>query len=254
MTNMFSLENKVAFVTGAARGIGLAIATGWAEAGADIACFDLDQDNADRAAASIRQLGRKAIGIAGDVSDPGSVADAVALTARELGGLHIALNNAGIAHSAPAEDLKADDWRRMIDVNLTGVFLTAQAEARVMLANGGGSIVNIASMSGTIVNRGLTQAHYNTSKAGVMHLTKSLAVEWARRGVRVNSLSPGYTLTAMTQRPEIAAMRADWESQTPMGRMVELSELVGPATFLASDASSACTGIDLIVDCGFVCW
>jgi NAD(P)-dependent dehydrogenase (short-subunit alcohol dehydrogenase family) len=254
MNSMFSLENKVAFVTGAARGIGHGIATGWAEAGADIACFDLDQDGADRAAASIRQLGRKAIGIAGDVTDARSVAGAVARTARELGGVHIALNNAGIAHSAPAEDLTADDWRRMIDVNLTGVFLAAQAEARVMLANGGGSIVNMASMSGTIANRGLTQAHYNAAKAGVRHLTKSLAVEWARRGIRVNSLSPGYTLTPMTERPEVAGMRSDWESQTPMGRMVRVSELVGPATFLASGASSACTGIDLVVDCGFVCW
>jgi NAD(P)-dependent dehydrogenase (short-subunit alcohol dehydrogenase family) len=254
MGNMFSLEAKVAFVTGAARGIGLAIATGWAEAGADIACFDFDRDGADQAAASIRQLGRQAIGIGGDVTDAGSVADAVALTARELGGVHIALNNAGIAHQAPAEDLTADDWRHMIDVNLTGVFLTAQAEARVMLAGGGGSIVNIASMSGTIVNRGLAQAHYNASKAGVMHLTKSLAVEWARRGIRVNSLSPGYTVTPMTERPQVAAMRPDWESQTPMGRMVQMSELVGPAIFLASDASSACTGADLIVDCGFVCW
>ena len=150
MKNMFSLGTKVAFVTGAARGIGLAIATGWAEAGADIACFDLDQDGADRAAASIRQLGRKAIGIAGDVTDAGSVASAVALTARELGGVHVALNNAGIAHSAPAEDLTAGDWRRVIDVNLSGVFLTAQAEARVMLANGGGSIVNMASIPGSI--------------------------------------------------------------------------------------------------------
>ena len=165
--------------------------------------------------------------------------------------VHIALNNAGIAHSAPAEELTAGDWRRLIDVNLTGVFLTAQAEARVMLASGGGSIVNVASMSGTIVNRGLTQAHYNASKAGVMHLTKSLAVEWARRGIRVNSLSPGYTLTAMTERPEIAGLRSDWESQTPMGRMVRLSELVGPATFLASDASSYVTGEILMVDGGW---
>lgn len=254
MTNPFSLEDKVAFVTGAGRGIGLTIATGWAAAGAAIACFDLELDSAERAAESLRAAGGKAIGVAGNVTDAESLAAAVARTTSELGGLDIALNNAGIAHQAPAEELTAADWRRMIDVNLTGVFLAAQAEARIMLPNGGGSIVNIASMSGTIVNRGLVQAHYNASKAGVMHLTKSLAVEWAARGIRVNSISPGYTQTPMTERPEVASMRADWESQTPMGRMVQMSELVGPATFLASDAASACTGADLIVDCGFVCW
>jgi len=254
MNNPFSLEGKAAFVTGAGRGIGLTIATGWAAAGADVACFDLNLDSAEKAAETIRALGSKSIGVAGDVTDADSLAEAVAQTISELGRLDIALNNAGIAHQAPAEDLAPADWRRMIDVNLTGVFLAAQAEARVMLANDGGSIVNIASMSGTIVNRGLVQAHYNASKAAVMHLTKSLAVEWAARGIRVNSISPGYTQTPMTERPEVASMRADWESQTPMGRMVQMSELVGPATFLASDASSACTGADLIVDCGYVCW
>lgn len=252
--NPFSLDGKVAFVTGAARGIGLTIAKGWAEAGASIACFDLQQADADAASREIAALGVRSIGIGGDVTDAKSVAEAVNRTTAELGGLHIALNNAGIAHQAPAEDLTADDWRRMIDVNLTGVFLTAQAEARVMLANGGGAIVNIASMSGTIANRGLQQVHYNASKAGVMHLTKSMAAEWAARGIRVNSISPGYTLTPMTERPEVAERHAEWESQTPMGRLIAMHDLVGPATFLASDASAACTGIDLLVDGGYVCW
>lgn len=254
MLDSFSLRGKVALVTGAGRGIGAAIATGWAQAGASVACLDLDGDSAERTASELRAGGGSAIGIGGDVTDAGSVRSAVSRTTAELGALDIALNNAGIAHQAPAEDLDPADWRRMIDVNLTGVFLCAQAEARVMLAHGGGSIVNIASMSGTIINRGLTQAHYNAAKAGVAHLTKSLAVEWAQRGIRVNSISPGYTLTPMTRRPQVAHARAEWEDQTPMGRMVEMNELVGPAVFLASEASSACTGIDLIADCGFVCW
>ncbi|WP_040589472.1 SDR family oxidoreductase [Sciscionella marina] len=254
MLDSFSLQGKTAFVTGAARGIGAAIANGWARAGAAVACFDLDADSAAEQAATLRGLGAEAIGIGGDVTDADSVAAAVRRTVDELGGLDIALNNAGIAHQAPAEELEPADWRRMIDVNLTGVFLCAQAQARVMLERGGGSIVNLASMSGSIVNRGLTQAHYNSAKAGVMHLTKSLAVEWAGRGIRVNSISPGYTLTPMTQRPEVAGARAEWEDQTPMGRMVDMAELVGPAIFLASRASSACTGLDLVADCGFVCW
>lgn len=254
MTELFSLRNKVAFVTGAGRGIGAAIAVGWAEAGAAVACFDLDAAAGEQTAELIRGLGVQAIGIGGDVTDPDSVAAAIERTTDELGGLDIALNNAGIVNQSPAEDLDPVDWRRVVDVNLTGVFICAQAEARVMLTNGGGSIVNLASMSARIVNRGHTQAHYAASKAGVVQLTKALAVEWAQRGIRVNALSPGYTLTPMTERPEVAAARTAWEDQTPMGRMVQMSELVGPAIFLASDASSACTGIDLLADAGFVCW
>jgi NAD(P)-dependent dehydrogenase (short-subunit alcohol dehydrogenase family) len=123
-----------------------------------------------------------------------------------------------------------------------------------MLLHGGGSIVNIASMSGVIINRGLTQAHYNTSKAGVIHLTKSLAMEWVGRGIRVNSISPGYTATPMNTRPEVAEQVKQFESETPMARMATVGEMVGPAIFLASDAASYCTGVDLLVDGGFVCW
>jgi NAD(P)-dependent dehydrogenase (short-subunit alcohol dehydrogenase family) len=145
-------------------------------------------------------------------------------------------------------------WQRMLDINLTGIFLSCQAEARVMLPRKRGSIVNIASMSGTIVNRGLLQAHYNTSKAGVIHLTRSLAMEWSDRGLRVNSISPGYTATPMNTRPEVAEQVKQFERDTPLGRMASVDELVGPAIFLSSAAASFCTGIDLIVDGGFVCW
>lgn len=254
MLEKFSLEGKVAFVTGAGRGIGATIATAWADAGADVACFDMDAATAQETADRITATGRNAIGIGGDVTDVDSVRAAIDRTVAELGGLHVAMNNAGIAHQAPAEDMDVADWRRMIDVNLTGVFICAQAEARHMLEHGGGAIVNTASMSATIANRGLSQPHYNASKAGVLHLTKSLAVEWADRGIRVNCISPGYTLTPMTERPEVADNRAKWESETPMGRMVRMEELAGPALFLASDAASAVTGADLIADCGYVCW
>ena len=145
-------------------------------------------------------------------------------------------------------------WRRMIDVNLTGVFISCQAEARAMLRHGRGSILNIASMSGSIVNRGLTQAHYNSSKAAVAHLTKSLAMEWVGRGLRVNAISPGYTLTPMNLRPEVAERRKMFERDTPMGRMAGVDEMVGPAIFLSSREASFITGIDLLVDGGFACW
>ena len=123
-----------------------------------------------------------------------------------------------------------------------------------MLSHGRGAIVNIASMSGTIINRGLLQAHYNASKAAVAHLTKSLAMEWAGRGVRVNAISPGYTATPMNRRPEVAERVKQFEADTPLGRMATVDELVGPAVFLLSDAASFCTGVDLLVDGGFTCW
>lgn len=150
--------------------------------------------------------------------------------------------------------MQLDQWQNMIDINLTGLFLSCQAEANAMLAHGSGSIVNIASMSGVIVNRGLKQVHYNTSKAGVIHLTKSMAMEWVDRGIRVNSISPGYTATPMNTRPEMIHQTKLFEEQTPMARMASVDEMVGPAIFLASPASSYCTGIDLLVDGGFCCW
>ena len=164
------------------------------------------------------------------------------------------MNSAGIANAAPAEQMPLAQWQRVIDVDLTGVFLACQAEGRAMIDSGGGAIVNIASMSGTIVNRGLLQAHYNSAKAAVIQLSRSLAMEWTTHGIRVNSISPGYTATPMNTRPEVADQVRQFESETPMGRMASVDELVGPAIFLLSDAASFCTGADLIVDGGFTCW
>ncbi|MGL4964252.1 MAG: SDR family oxidoreductase [Inquilinus sp.] len=253
---IFRLDDQIAFVTGAGSGIGQRIAVGLAEAGADVALFDLAASEAGLSdtAGRIRALGRRALTLTGDVTQAADLAAAVDAVEAQLGELAVAVNCAGIANATAAEDLPEAQWQRTIDVNLTGVFLSAQAEARVMLPRGRGSIVNIASMSGSIVNRGLLQAHYNTSKAGVIHLTKSLAMEWADRGLRVNAISPGYTLTPMNLRPEVAGQRKIFERDTPLGRMATVDELVGPAVFLASAASSFCTGIDLIVDGGFVCW
>ena len=250
----FNLDGAVAFITGAGRGIGQHLAKGFAAAGADVACFDLDEQAATVTAEEVRELGRRSVGMGGDVTDHVSVTEALARTDAELGPVTVALNNAGVAHLAPAEEMDPADWRHVIDVNLTGVFLCSQAEARIMLQHGGGSIINLASMSASIVNRDLTQVHYNASKAGVVHLSRSLAVEWARRGVRVNCISPGYTLTPMTARDEVSHSRVEWEKHTPMGRMASMDDLVGPAVFLASQASAYCTGADLIVDGGYICW
>jgi NAD(P)-dependent dehydrogenase (short-subunit alcohol dehydrogenase family) len=250
----FALTDEIAFVTGAGGGIGRRVATGFAESGADVACFDLDGDAVEATRALVEKAGRRAVALRGDVTSAEEIGAAVAAATTALGALTVAFNCAGIASATPAEDMDPAAFRRMLDVNLTGAFLSAQAEARVMLAHRGGSIINVASMSGTIVNRGLTQAHYNASKAAVIHLSKSLAMEWARRGIRVNALSPGYTLTPMNERPEVAERLAAYAEDTPLGRIASVDDMVGPAVFLASSAARFVTGIDLIVDGGYVCW
>ena len=251
----FSLKGEIALVTGAGSGIGQGIAAGLAEAGADIALFDLpDSKGLEDTARKIAELGRNSIKLGGNVTNADDLRKAVADVEGKLGPLSLAVNCAGIANARPAEEMPLDQWQNMIDVNLTGIFLSCQAEARVMLTRKRGAIVNIASMSGSIVNRGLLQAHYNTSKAGVIHLSKSLAMEWVERGIRVNVISPGYTLTPMNLRPEVAEQRKIFERETPMGRMATVEEMVGPAIFLLSSAASFVTGVDLLVDGGFECW
>ena len=253
--DLFNLDGDVALVTGAGSGIGQALAIGLAEAGADVACFGHAsngglQETADR----IVSLGRKALVLIGTVTSGDDLTKAVERTEQEIGPLTIAVNNAGIGGAAAADSMPLETWRHVYDVNVTGVFLSCQAQARVMLPRGKGSIINIASMSGSIVNRDLQQAHYNSSKAAVIHMSKSLAMEWAGRGLRVNVVSPGYTLTPMNKRPAVIEQVKIFARDTPMGRMAAPEEMVGPTVFLASRAASFVTGIDLIVDGGFVCW
>ena len=253
--NLFSLEGKIAFVTGAGSGIGQRIAVGLAEAGASVGCFDLASSSGlKETVKQIEAVGCRALALTGDVTQADNLAAAISTLENGLGPLSVAVNCAGIANAAAATEMPQAQWQRMLDINLTGIFLSCQAEGREMLPRKQGSIVNIASMSGTIVNRGILQVHYNASKAAVIHLSKSLAMEWSDSGVRVNSISPGYTLTPMNLRPEVAEQRKQFEADTPLGRMATVDELVGPAVFLSSQAASFCTGIDLLVDGGFVCW
>ena len=254
--DLFDLQGEVALVTGAGSGIGQRIAVGLAEAGADVACFDLPQQaqGLEATVGRIRTLGKRVIFQTGDVTNASDLARTVSEVEKQLGALTIGMNCAGIANAAPAEEMPYDQWRKVHAINVDGVFLSCQAQARVMLPRKKGAIVNIASMSGSIVNRGLLQTHYNSSKAAVIHMSKSLAMEWSARGVRVNSISPGYTATPMNLRPEVAEQVKLFERDTPLGRMATVEEMVGPAVFLVSRAASFCTGVDLIVDGGFVCW
>lgn len=252
---LFDLSGNVALVTGAGSGIGQRIAIGLAQCGADVALLDRRTDDGlATTARHVQAAGRRSIEIAADVTQSAVLNDAVARTEAELGPLTLAVNAAGIANANPAEEMEESQFQTMMDINLKGVFLSCQAEARAMLKNGRGSIVNIASMSGVIVNRGLNQCHYNASKAGVIHMTKSMAMEWVGRGIRVNTISPGYTATPMNTRPEMVHQTKLFEEQTPMQRMATVDEMVGPAVFLLSGASSFVTGVDLLVDGGFCCW
>ena len=249
----FSLRGRTALVTGAGRGIGHAYAKALAEAGADVACVDSTPTTARPPRPRSPSLGVRSLAIECDVTKQAQVQAMVRRVVDAWGRLDIAVNNAGIARGAPAEEMAEADWDAVVDVNLKSVFLCCQAEARVMLPRGYGKIVNTASMSGTIVNRPQQQANYNAAKAGVVHLTKSCAAEWASRGVRVNCIRPGHSITPMTAfaSPE---WKATWVSNTPMGRLGVPEDHVGALVFLASDASAYATGLDLIVDGGYVLW
>jgi NAD(P)-dependent dehydrogenase (short-subunit alcohol dehydrogenase family) len=249
----FSLEGKKAFVTGGSQGIGKAVAIGFAEAGADVAIVARGKVKAEEAAHEISKLGVKAITIGADVTVPAQVEAMMAAILKAFGTIDVAFNNAGTAVVGKAEEMSFEDLTKVINVNLIGLFLTAQAAARVMIPRKSGSIINMASMSAHVVNVPQQTANYNASKAGVVQLSKCLAVEWAPHHVRVNSISPGYTRTELAESFS-EALIAQWVERIPMKRMARPDELQAAVLFLASEASSYCTGTDLIVDGGYTLW
>lgn len=258
--SLFDLTGKKALVTGGAGGIGKACAIGMAKAGADVAIIDLKQEMGQETVEEIKRLGRKSMLISRDVADPKQVAEMVGQVVREFGRLNIAFNNAGIrgGGNATIDDDALEIWHRVIQVNLNSVFYCAREEAKYMIPQKYGKIINTASMSGTIVNN-LPQSTglvaYCTAKAGVKHLTKALAMEWVKYGVYVNSISPGYIVTPMTQIvQETPSLLKQQNYTTPMHRQGEAEEMVGGVLYLASEASSFTTGIDLIMDGGHTVW
>ncbi len=251
------LDGKVAVVTGAGQGIGAACARALGEAGATVIVADMMADRVEASVAELKKLGIKAHGATLDVTRSKDVDRVAADVIKQHGRVDILVNNAGVAKSdVKAEDTSDEHWRFHMDVNLDGLFWCCRAFGRQMLKQKSGSIVNIGSMSGFIVNKPQPQAFYNASKAAVHHLTRSLAAEWAKGGVRVNAVAPTYIETPLTSFgiKEDPEMYETWLEMTPMGRVGQPDEIASVVHFLASDAASLMTGSIVLADGGYCCW
>lgn len=255
-THPFDLSGKTALVTGAGGGIGSAIATALSASGAFIAAADVNTSAAQQCSDRVRKAGGDAMVVTVDVTEPESIERMTEEVVTQCHDVDILINAAGIVCNTPSEKMAAEEWRRVIDINLNGVFWCCQAVgSRMLYQQHTGSIINIASISGSIVNRPQPQSHYNASKAGVIMLTRSLAAEWADRGVRVNAVSPGYTRTELTEKGlSIPEWRRTWMEMTPMARVGEPDEIAYAVVYLASDAASFTTGANLTLDGGYTVW
>ena len=245
----FSIKGKKYIVTGGAQGIGKAVSAAMADCGAQVGIFDMNIDLARKTAAELQEkYGTKVEAFQCNVTDPAQVEQAYAAFLDSFGELDGVFNNAGICQHKAATEVDAGEWSKVVNVNLNGVFLIAQAAGRYFIEQGKkGSIVNTASMSGHIVNIPQPQASYNASKAGVIQLTKSLAVEWAGNGVLVNCISPGYVGSDM-----VTLVRQDWQDvwlgMIPYHRYCDAEELAGAVIYLLSDASTYTSGCDIVID------
>jgi NAD(P)-dependent dehydrogenase (short-subunit alcohol dehydrogenase family) len=249
----FSLAGKISIVTGGNRGIGRAIAQGLAEAGSAIAIAARDADKSAQALAELRALGVEAMAVNTDVSNRDDLEAMLEAVTATLGPVDVLVNNAGIGFHADALTLPDEEWERLFDINLKGVWKTSQVVGQHMVKNGRGSIINIGSISGLIINRPQWHSPYGISKAAVHHLTKSLAAEWAQFGVRVNAIAPGYVKTEIAST-EYEDYRHYWKDEVPMQRYGRPDEIAPTALLLASDAGSFITGSVLVVDGGYTLW
>ncbi|WP_204180502.1 MULTISPECIES: glucose 1-dehydrogenase [unclassified Staphylococcus] len=257
MTNIleqFKLDGKVAIVTGGAMGLGKAMATALAQAGANIVIADINEAVANDTAQEIRETESvEAIALKVDVTNPDAVNQMVEEVTKQFNKIDILVNNAGMTINAKAEEMSFEDWNKVINLNLNGIFLVAQSVGRVMIKQGYGSIINTSSMSGLIANKPQEQYSYNASKAGVIMLTKSLAMEWSKYNIKVNTIAPGYMKTELTKPffDQGGSMIEDWMGFTPMGRPGTPNELGGIVVYLASDASSFAQGSVFTIDGGY---
>jgi NAD(P)-dependent dehydrogenase (short-subunit alcohol dehydrogenase family) len=249
----FSLKGKVAIVTGGNRGIGKAIAVGFAEAGAAVAVVARNEQKSQETLAELRGLGANAIAVTANVAERSDLEAMLATVTKQLGPVDILVNNAAIGFHADALTLQDADWRRVFDTNLDAVWMASQIVGRQMVARKTGAIINSGSISGFIVNRPQWHSPYAISKAAVHHLTKSLAAEWANMGVRVNAIAPGYVKTEIANT-EYEDYRHYWRDEVPMQRYATPEEIAPIALLLASDAGSFITGSVFVVDGGYTLW
>ena len=245
---LFDLSGKKALVTGGSIGIGRGFALALAQAGADVAIVARNETAGNSVVEEIKALGRESLFVKCDVAEKDQVQDMVQTVVKHFGRLDIGVNNAGIAILGADEEIDQNSWDKVIAVNLTGIFLSAQAEAQQMIKQSptGGKIINMASMSATIAN---CNASYDASKAGIVHMTKTLAAEWGQYNINVNCVSPSYVLTPMHASTPVV-VRERIRELTPLGHVQRVEDLYGPIVFLASDASNYVTGHDLMVDGG----
>jgi sorbose reductase len=250
--DLFDLHGKRALVTGASSGIGRKVAEAYLQAGAQVAIAARRSEVLEEVAADLASAGSRVLPVCCDVTQPDQVGRMLEQVTAELGGIDIAVCNAGIIAIAPMLEMSLQEFQSIQDTNVTGVFLTAQAAARQMVRQGhGGVIITTASMSGHIINVPQQVGHYCASKAAVIHLTKAMAVELAPHQIRVNSVSPGYIRTELVE--PLTEYHAQWEPKIPLGRMGRPEELTGLYLYLASEASSYMTGSDIVIDGGYTC-
>jgi gluconate 5-dehydrogenase len=249
INRLFGLSGAVCLVTGSSAGIGLALAGGLAGAGARVVINGRTQETVDGEVAALRAKGAEAAPAVFDVTDPAQIAEAVRKIEAEVGPITVLVNNAGIQRRAPLEDYPEDTWRELMRANLDSVFFVSKAVARGMIARKSGRIINIASVQAELARTSI--APYTASKGGVKMLTKGMATDWGKHGLRVNGIAPGYFKTVLNQALVEDERFSAWlTARTPMGRWGDVEELVGAAIFLASDASSFVNGHMLYVDGG----
>lgn len=248
--NLFDVSNKIVLITGSGRGIGLSLAKGFLSAGARVVLNNTKADALAELVKKLRAEGLDAYGYTFDVSDPEAVARHVDLIEREVGPIDVLINNAGIQRRAPLIDMETSDWKKVLDVNLTSVFLMGQAVARKMLVRGKGKIINISSLNAELARTNI--GNYAASKGGLKMLTKSMATEWGPQGITTNALGPGYISTDLTKPLQDDPAFDGWvKSEVPLRRWGKPEDLIGTAIFLASAASDYINGTTIYVDGGW---